>query len=307
LFSTDPATASRSGKVFCEGVDFSLAKSSSIFSATYGGAPEVTLQTCVMGTYTTLLSATGGSNQGPSPSLALINCSGGAGTYYHAKASGRVNSCSLTANTTVVRTGGASDGTTAYSWAILNGLNSSTWLSYFESFPIAVWNSSPGVAASYTIHGIVNSASLPNNDDIWLSLDYFGSGTTTQSTEASGTKSDLLAAPTALTADSVSAWDGGLTARANSTAYSVGDIVKVSSNPGRAFFCTFAGTSAASLPAGYASAVDGGSVSDGGATFRAGMRFQQTITITPQAAGFVRGYVRVATPNTTYYIDPTLT
>jgi hypothetical protein len=36
------------------------------------------------------------------------------------------------------------------------------------------------------------------------------------------------------------------------------------------------------------------------------MRFQQTLTITPLAAGFVRGYVRAAKNSTVFYIDPVL-
>jgi hypothetical protein len=97
---------------------------------------------------------------------------------------------------------------------------------------------------------------------------------------------------TAYSADT-SGWDTGVTARANSHAYSVGDIIKTSSNPGRILFCTASsGNSAASEPGGYATAVDGGSVTDGSCTFRAGSRFLMTVSVTPQMQGFIYTHVR---------------
>jgi hypothetical protein len=57
----------------------------------------------------------------------------------------------------------------------------------------------------------------------------------------------------------------GATARANSTAYVVGNVVSASS---RHFVCVAAGTSSASLPAGYATATIGNYVTDGTAIFQ---------------------------------------
>ena len=53
----------------------------------------------------------------------------------------------------------------------------------------------------------------------------------------------------------------------------------------------------------------GGVVSDGGATMRAGCRFQQTLTLnSPQPAqkGYLYAYPRIARPATSYFIDPKL-
>ena len=60
--------------------------------------------------------------------------------------------------------------------------------------------------------------------------------------------------------------DSAATARQNSHAYAVGDVIKLPTNPGRVFFCTDGRHVAGSEPGGYATAVDGGSVTDGGAT-----------------------------------------
>lgn len=68
-----------------------------------------------------------------------------------------------------------------------------------------------------------------------------------------------------------------VTVRANSTAYTVGQEITVSSNYYCKFRCTTAGTTASSLPAGYASANDDSTITDGTAVF---------LALTFQAEGF---------------------
>lgn len=206
--------------------------------------------------------------------------------------------------TVIVRTGGASDGTTLLSRKITTTANSK-WQFPFEATPIAIWQDSTS-AATATIEGIFNAAALPNNDDIWFDLEYLGASGNPLGSFATGTKADGLATGSALTA-STQAWDSLATARANTHAYSLGDVIAVASNSGRIFFCTTAGTSAGSEPGGFATAVDGGSVTDSGAVFRAGMRFKQTISFTSAQKGSVYAYVRAAKASTTYWIDPVIT
>jgi len=206
--------------------------------------------------------------------------------------------------TVIVRTGGASDGATALSRKITTTANAK-WAFPFEATPIAIWNDSTA-AATATLEFITNAAALPTNDEVWFDLEYLGSATSPLGSVVTGTKADRLAAGANMTA-STEAWDSLATARANSTAYSLGDVRKVASNPGRLFFCTTAGTSAASEPAGYATAVDGGSVTDNTAVFRAGMRFKQTLSFTAAQKGYVYAYVKAGKASTTYYIDPLIT
>lgn len=68
-----------------------------------------------------------------------------------------------------------------------------------------------------------------------------------------------------------------VTVRANSTAYTVGQEITVSSNYYCKFRCTTAGTTASSLPAGYASANQDSTITDGTAVF---------LALTFQAEGF---------------------
>jgi hypothetical protein len=201
----------------------------------------------------------------------------------------------------VYRSGGASDGTTPISMSIVTTANS-RWILPFQSFWIPEWNTLTGSTRTITMYGIVNAAAVPNNDQIWLKCEYFGSASSPLASFANDTKANNLATGTALTADSTSQWNA--TARANSTSYSLGNTISVPDNAGRVFFCTSAGTSASSEPAGYASAVDGGSVTDGGATFRAGCRFSMVVTLTAQLVGYIYGTVKAAEASTTFFVDP---
>lgn len=213
-----------------------------------------------------------------------------------------------TVETVAIRTSGASDGATGLSWKIATTANSK-WVLPFEALPIAIWNATTASNVTATIEGLWNAAALPNNDDMWFDLEYLGASGNPQGSFVSASKADNLAAGVALTA-STKAWDGQATARANSHAYSVGGIISVASNAGRIFFCTTAGTSAGSEPGGYATAVDGGSVTDSGAVFRAATRFSIAVTASspqPAQAGTMYAYVKAAKASSTFYLDPLIT
>lgn len=215
----------------------------------------------------------------------------------------------LTTALAVVRTGGASMGT-AYAWKIVTTANMS-WHHHFKTMAIAIWNTLTGAAVNVTLEGIADPrdfAALPNNDDIWFDVEALQNSAAPVGGYISGTKASPLASNSALSA-STAAWDSAATARANSTAYSAGDIYKAASNPGRLFLCTTAGTSAGSEPGGIATAVDGGSVTDGTATFKAMWRFKQTITTgTIQFAGFISVYPKVGKASLNgIYLDPVAT
>ena len=214
----------------------------------------------------------------------------------------------LTSETTAVRTGGATDQTTKIAWKLVTSANASLGAP-LQTFPIARWNAVTGSNRTVTIHGIVNATAVPNTDEIWIDVDYLGDASSALSSNKSSRIADFLASGSAITADSTSAWDSVAAARQNSQAYSLGAMISLSSNPGRLFFCTTAGTSAGSEPAGYASAVDGGSVTDGTAVFRAGCRFKMAVTLTspqPQQAGMIYARARAAKKSVTFYVDPFL-
>lgn len=199
----------------------------------------------------------------------------------------------------VVRTGGA-----AASHQIDSTANAKFILPYL-GLPLAIWNPTTAADVIVTVEGIANMAAIPKNDECWFEVEYLGTSGNPMGVFKSGAKADILASGASLTA-STQAWDTGATARADSTAYALGDVVKLASNPGRLFFCTTAGTTAASEPGGYAGAVDGGSVNDGTAVFRAGFRFKQAVTLTspqPQLAGLLYVYPKIGVASATIYLD----
>jgi hypothetical protein len=129
----------------------------------------------------------------------LTRCDSGATNYRQAKAN---YVGSLVQETTIVRSGGASDGTTSLSHKIVTTANSK-WVLPFESFPIAIWNDTTGSGVTATVE-IVAAGSL-NNDDVWMEVEYLGSALTPQASFASNTKANNLATGTALTS-STATW-----------------------------------------------------------------------------------------------------
>jgi hypothetical protein len=213
-----------------------------------------------------------------------------------------------TTELTVVRTGGASDGSTSFSAKYVTTANSK-WAFPFSGMVFSIFNTTTAANVNVTVEGIWNSASLPNNDDIWFDVEYMGSTVTPLGTYVNGSKTNNIASGSAQTA-STQSWDGQAVARVNNQSYNVGDIIKLASNSGRIFFCTVAGAASSSEPAGYASAVDGGTVTDGAATFRAATRFKQTITLSspqPGMIGPITVYPKIAKASSTFYLDPFIT
>jgi hypothetical protein len=114
----------------------------------------------------------------------------------------------LTTETTIVRTGGATDGTTAESWKIATTANS-IWVLPFESQPITIWNDSTSAITTLTIYGTTTGGGVPKDDELWVEVEYLGSSLTPQGSFITSTKADNLAASAATnnSADA-STWGG---------------------------------------------------------------------------------------------------
>ena len=215
----------------------------------------------------------------------------------------------LLTDTTLYRASGANVDGTRFSWRMYPRAQNARQHP-FEAFPIQKYNSTTGQSVTVTIYGISNHSAIPTNADVWADIEYNGSASSPANTLKSSGPATPLSSTSSLTADS-SDWDGGLTARANSTSYTVGQLIRVASNPGRAFICITAGTSASSEPSGYSTAVDGSSVSDGTATFRAMWRWKIEVVLTspnPAVAGYITARIRMGSTNTnmSHAVDPAL-
>ncbi len=221
-------------------------------------------------------------------------------------------------NIAIVRTGGNTDGTTSFSWQTILS-QAPTQPSTFGNparFPeIAQRFNTTGVSKVLTLYGITSFASMPTNANLWIDVEYLGAATHPLASFASSRAADALAAGSNLPADT-SSWNSAVTTRQNSHSYAVGDLIKVTDNTANCtFICTAAGTSAGSEPGGYAAAVDGGAVTDSGATFRAMWRFAiASAAFTPNMAGTIKctaktllGATSMTPTVNLLLIDPTFT
>jgi hypothetical protein len=242
-------SSSASAAVF-EGCDFSGIASTQYLLGTVAGTSVpsgfITFKDCVISAGTIIYA---GATHLPAFDNVTIdlNRTDGGGTAYRNERY-RLEG-QLTTATGIVRTGGASDGATPVSHQIATNANTNNVQRIFNSVPFAIWNAVIGSNRNVTVYGIVNDSRVPNNDEVWFDVEYLGSASSPKGSYARGGKANVLAAGSALTA-STSAWDSAATARANTTAYTVGQVIKTASNAGRVFFCTGAGTSAGSEPAG---------------------------------------------------------
>jgi hypothetical protein len=115
----------------------------------------------------------------------------------------------LNEETTVIRTGGASDGTTSIAWKI----DTTAYCSYsapFECPPIAIWNDTTGSAVTATVEGIWGGGAVPNDDDIWLDVEYLGDASSPKGSFINDGKADLLTAAAGQTSSSAT-WGGSTT------------------------------------------------------------------------------------------------
>jgi hypothetical protein len=115
----------------------------------------------------------------------------------------------LTEETTIVRAGGASDGTTPISWKVVTTADCHYSVP-FQCPPIAIWNDTTGSAVTATVEGIWGGGAVPNDDDVWLDVDYLGDASSPQGSFVNDGKADLLATAAAQTSSSET-WGGSTT------------------------------------------------------------------------------------------------
>jgi len=279
-----------------------------------GGAGSQYLENCKLASNAIPFSVAGDDGkQGPLVSSYLIRCSSANDDNVHGVTRAAGN---LLSSRTLVRTGGAADDTGAFGHTVntfANPNNSQVTSFYFpfECFPLASWNNKTTSALNVTLYGVSGASAMPTNASVWMNVTYPGSSAAPLGSVMSTRTAISATTGTALTADT-SAWDSKAPQRANSTAVTLGQVMAVSTNSGRLFICTTAGTTASSVPGGYASAVDGGSVTDGTAVFQAMWRFKITASLTsPQQALAgpveVQPFVQTGSTSVTTLFDPSPT
>lgn len=110
----------------------------------------------------------------------------------------------LTTETTIKRTAGASDGTTAYCWKVVTTANNEHDFP-FECFDGEMWNDDTGVAKTLTVHTVTDNVTL-TDAEIWLEVEYLGSAGSPISTLITDANATVLTAGANQASDSGEAW-----------------------------------------------------------------------------------------------------
>jgi hypothetical protein len=206
IVGTAPTTLMRAeagGSGYIEAVDFSAVPSGkTIVSATNVGNTPVVMKDCKFATGVTVCSAVDSS---AIAGLDVIRCDESS-NYRHE----RYRGCGTqTTETTIIRTGGASDGVTPVAWKLVTATTVSVALP-FESLPISVWNDTSGSAKTITVEGIWGGGAVPDNNDIWIDVEYLGDASSPQGSLVSSGVATILTTPSSY-ASSSETWGGSTT------------------------------------------------------------------------------------------------
>ena len=109
----------------------------------------------------------------------------------------------------VMRTGGASDGTTPIAWKVDTTADCSYSLP-FECPPIARWNDTDGSPVTATVEGIWGGGAVPLDSEIWLEVSYLGDNSSPMGSFVNDGAANLLATPANQTSSSET-WGGSTT------------------------------------------------------------------------------------------------
>jgi hypothetical protein len=149
-----------------EGVDLSALTSGNLIRGTFSWNSTWTFKDCKLHATPSVTTTFTSPHQG----IDFIRCNSGDVNYSSSRY--RYQGV-LTTETTTVRTGGASDGTTTIAWKIVPTASNERDFP-FECFPITVWNETVGEAITITVEGIWAGGAVPTTADIWMDVEYLG-------------------------------------------------------------------------------------------------------------------------------------
>lgn len=193
----------RGATIECIGVDLSAAGSGkTIVDAGGVSFTSIKLVDCKLNASVT--KSTAALNYGSGEVDFVRSSASGNFAVYRVRAGG-----TLEQETTIVRTGGASDGTTPIAWKIITTANC-TYTIPLECPPIAIWNEVTGSAVTATVEGIWGGGAVPNDDDIWLDVEYLGDASSPLGSFVNDGKANLLATAAGQTTSSAT-WGGSTT------------------------------------------------------------------------------------------------
>jgi hypothetical protein len=182
-----PQTSAGIAPMIFDGFDISAASATINMVGSVLGGARVTFKNCKLPTSWSgvLLSGT----VEPDVRVSMYNCDSGATNY-------RLlieDSCgTITHETTLIKTGGASNGTTGISWKLVSNANA-TFASPLRSDEIVIWNDATGSSKTVTVEILHDSATNLKDDAVWLEVAFLGSSATPIGSRNTDWKADFLA------------------------------------------------------------------------------------------------------------------
>lgn len=190
------STQEMGGEIVVDGVDLSAASTGCTLVGSLIATWAIRILNCKIGAAVTVAAAA--PSQGGAR-IDLLNCDSAGNGYRQER---YWYQGTLKSETTVVRTGGASDGTQALSHKITTTANSN-YSFPFETFEYLIWNDTTGAAKTVTVEMVTDNVTLKDNE-AWLEAQCLdAAGAPLGALYSSG--SDILAAGANDTA-SVVAW-----------------------------------------------------------------------------------------------------
>lgn len=156
-----------------EGFDFTNAASTLEITSGTSGNCRVIVRDCKMPA-----SWSGSINSGtpgPGSVFELFNCDDGDTNYIYQR---KTQWGTIDTETTIVRTGGASDGTTTISWKMVTNANAEWTHQTLDSPEMVRWNETTGSAITVTVEFVHDSLTNMQDDEIWLEVQYLGTSGT---------------------------------------------------------------------------------------------------------------------------------
>jgi hypothetical protein len=196
---------SRGGSAVLRGVDLSQIGSgkSVVDVSTMVGDSFVIIENCKLGSSGAF---TTGSFAAPGPRVEVVNCDSADTNYRYCY---KDYQGEITHETTIVRTGGASDGTTPISRKMVSTANSKFYLPLVLD-SIVIWNDTTGSSKTVTIEVVSDNVTF-TDAELWIEVEYLGTSGFPVSSFASDRAADILATAANQTTSSVDWTTTGLT------------------------------------------------------------------------------------------------
>lgn len=161
-----------SHRVVVEGVDLSVLSGKTLVSAAANNAAysDIRFVNCKLPASITLSTTPLNTSQ----RVAMYNCDSGV-TGAPTRMEVQTYAGGIFSERTLIRTGGASDGTTGHSWKFVTNANAEFPTIPLRSDPIYVWNGTTGSSRTVTVELLHDSVTALTDQEVWLEVSYLNS------------------------------------------------------------------------------------------------------------------------------------